>query len=165
MRILGIDPGSRFTGFGIIEVTGGRATPVHQGVIKAGTGEFPERLGIIFSGVSELIDEFRPDEVAIETVFVSKNASSALKLGQARGAAMCAAIAKDLPVAEYSPRSVKQAIVGRGGADKVQVQHMVTVLLQLKEKLAEDAADALAVALCHQHTQQTTERMQALQQR
>ncbi len=165
MRILGIDPGSRFTGFGIIEVAAGRTTPVHHGVIKAGTGEFPERLGIIFSGVSELIDEFRPDEVAIETVFVSKNASSALKLGQARGAAMCAAIAKDLPVAEYSPRSVKQAIVGRGAADKVQVQHMVSVLLQLKEKLAEDAADALAVALCHQHTQQTTERMQALQQR
>jgi crossover junction endodeoxyribonuclease RuvC len=165
MRILGIDPGSRFTGFGIIEVAGGRTTPVHQGVIKAGTGEFPERLGIIFSGVSELIDEFQPDEVAIETVFVSKNASSALKLGQARGAAMCAAISKDLPVAEYSPRSVKQAIVGRGGADKVQVQHMVTVLLELKEKLAEDAADALAVALCHQHTQQTMERMQALQQR
>ena len=165
MRILGIDPGSRFTGFGIIEVDGGRALPIHQGVIKAGSGEFPERLGIIFSGISDLIDEFRPDEVAVETVFVSKNASSALKLGQARGAAVCAAIAKGLPVAEYSPRSVKQAIVGRGGADKVQVQHMVTVLLQLKEKLAEDAADALAVALCHQHTQQTTERMQALQQR
>ena len=165
MRILGIDPGSRFTGFGIIEVDGSRALPIHQGVIKAGSGEFPERLGIIFSGISDLIDEFRPDEVAVETVFVSKNASSALKLGQARGAAVCAAIAKGLPVAEYSPRSVKQAIVGRGGADKLQVQHMVTVLLQLKEKLAEDAADALAVALCHQHTQQTTERMQALQQR
>ena len=165
MRILGIDPGSRFTGFGIIEVDGGRVLSIHQGVIKTGSGEFPERLGIIFSGISDLIDEFRPDEVAVETVFVSKNASSALKLGQARGAAVCAAIAKDLPVAEYSPRSVKQAIVGRGGADKVQVQHMVTVLLQLKEKLAEDAADALAVALCHQHTKQTTERMQALQQR
>ena len=165
MRILGIDPGSRFTGFGIIEVEGSRTLPVHQGVIKAGSGEFPERLGIIFSGVSDLIDEFRPSEFAIENVFVSKNAASALKLGQARGAAMCAAIAKGLPVSEYSPRSVKQAIVGRGGADKVQVQHMVTVLLQLKEKPAEDAADALAVALCHQHTQQTTERMQALQQR
>jgi crossover junction endodeoxyribonuclease RuvC len=165
MRILGIDPGSRFTGFGIIEVAGGRTTSVHHGVIKAGTGEFPERLGIIFGGVSDLIDEFQPHEVAVETVFVSKNAASALKLGQARGAAVCAAVAKSLPVAEYSPRSVKQAIVGRGSADKVQVQHMVTVLLQLKEKLAEDAADALAVALCHQHTQQTTERMQALQQR
>jgi len=165
MRILGIDPGSRFTGFGIIEASGDRTLAVHQGVIKAGSGEFPERLGIIFSGISELIDEFRPDQVAIETVFVSKNASSALKLGQARGAAICAAIAKKLPVAEYSPRSIKQAIVGRGSADKVQIQHMVTVLLQLKEKPAEDAADALAVALCHQHTQHTTDRMQALQQR
>jgi crossover junction endodeoxyribonuclease RuvC len=165
MRILGIDPGSRFTGFGIIEVSGGRTVPVHHGVIKAGTGEFPERLGIIFSGINELIDEFNPGEFAIETVFLSKNASSALKLGQARGAAICAAVSKGLPVSEYSPRSIKQAIVGRGGADKVQIQHMVTVLLQLKEKPAEDAADALAVALCHQHTQQTTDRMQALQQR
>ena len=165
MRILGIDPGSRFTGFGIIEESGGKTVAVHQGVIKAGTGEFPERLGIIFSGINELIDEYNPGEFAIETVFVSKNASSALKLGQARGAAICAAVARGLPVSEYSPRSIKQAIVGRGGADKVQIQHMVTVLLQLKEKPAEDAADALAVALCHQHTQQTTERMQALQQR
>ena len=165
MRILGIDPGSRFTGFGIIEVNGDRINTVHQGVIKAGAGEFPERLGIIFSGVRDLIEEYGPDEVAIETVFVSKNAGSALKLGQARGAAVCAAISKNLPVAEYSPRSVKQAIVGRGSADKVQIQHMVVVLLQLKEKPAEDAADALAVALCHQHTQQTLVRMQALQQR
>jgi len=163
MRILGIDPGSRFTGYGIIEVSGDRITAVHHGVIKAGSGEFPERLGVIFSGIRELIEEYAPGEVAIETVFVSKNASSALKLGQACGAAMCAAISRDLPVAEYSPRSVKQAIVGRGSADKVQVQHMVGVLLQLKEKLSEDAADALAVALCHQHTQQTTVRMQALQ--
>ncbi len=85
MRILGIDPGSRFTGFGIIEVNGDRVTPVHQGVIKAGTGEFPQRLGIIFSGIKELIEEYAPDEMAIETVFVSKNAGSALKLGQARG--------------------------------------------------------------------------------
>ena len=165
MRILGIDPGSRFTGFGIIEVNGDRVTPVHHGVIKAGTGEFPQRLGIIFSGIKELIGEYAPDEMAIETVFVSKNAGSALKLGQARGAAVCAAISLGLPVAEYSPRSVKQAVVGRGSADKVQVQHMITVLLRLKERPPEDAADALAVALCHHHTQQTAERMQALQQR
>jgi crossover junction endodeoxyribonuclease RuvC len=164
-RILGIDPGSRFTGIGIIEVQGDRVNPVHQEVIRTGAGEFPERLGVIFRSVCELISEHRPDEAAIETVFISKNASSALKLGQARGAAMCATISKELPVAEYSPRSVKQAIVGKGNADKVQVQHMVTVLLQLKEMPAEDAADALAVALCHQHTQQTAQRMQALQQR
>jgi crossover junction endodeoxyribonuclease RuvC len=96
-------------------------------------------------------------------VFVSRNASSALKLGQARGGAVCAAISLGVPVSEYSPRSVKQAIVGRGGADKVQVQHMVRVLLSLPETPEEDAADALAVALCHQHTQQTAKRMQALQ--
>ena len=165
MRILGIDPGSRFTGYGVIEVQRDRVTPVHHGVIKAGTGEFPERLGIIFSGVQELISEHTPDEFAIENVFVSRNASSALKLGQARGAAICAAIAAGLPVSEYSPRSVKQAIVGRGGADKVQVQHMIMVLLRLQESPVEDAADALAVALCHQHTQSTAHRMQALQKR
>jgi crossover junction endodeoxyribonuclease RuvC len=163
MRILGIDPGSRFTGFGIIDVDGDRATLVRHGVIRTGTGEFTERLGVIFAELRELIQEHSPAEVAVETVFLSHNAASALKLGQARGAAVCAAISMGLPVSEYSPRSVKQAIVGRGGADKVQVQHMVSVLLQLPETPAEDAADALAVALCHQHTQQTVNRMQALQ--
>ena len=163
MRILGIDPGSRFTGYGIIDVRGDRATAVHFGVIKAGTVVFPERLGIIFRGIRDLVIEYRPTEVAVENVFVSKNASSALKLGQARGAAICAAICEELAVAEYSPRSVKQAIVGKGSADKVQVQHMVCVLLQLRDTPQEDAADALAVALCHQHTQQSMNRMQALQ--
>jgi crossover junction endodeoxyribonuclease RuvC len=163
MRILGIDPGSRFTGFGIIEVQGDRATHVRHGVIRTGTGEFTERLGVIFEELREVIRAEAPAEVAVETVFISHNAASALKLGQARGAAICAAISMGLPVAEYSPRSVKQAIVGRGAADKVQVQHMVSVLLQLRETPAEDAADALAVALCHQHTQQTVNRMQALQ--
>jgi crossover junction endodeoxyribonuclease RuvC len=165
MRILGIDPGSRFTGFGVIEVSGNTAVALKHGVIKTGGGEFPRRLGIIFSGICEVIEQYSPSEVAVETVFLSKNASSALKLGQARGAAVCAAISRGLEVAEYSPRSVKQAIVGRGSADKVQIQHMVTVLLQLREKPLEDAADALAVALCHQHTQQTSNRMQALQNR
>jgi len=163
MRILGIDPGSRVTGYGIIDVRGDRAAVVRSGVIKTGKGEFPERLGIIFGGVRDLVVEYRPNEVAVENVFVSKNASSALKLGQARGAAICAAICEDLSVFEYSPRSVKQAIVGKGSADKVQVQHMVCVLLQLAETPVEDAADALAVALCHQHTQQSVNRMQALQ--
>ena len=163
MRILGIDPGSRFTGFGIIDVQGDRAIAVQSGVIRTGAGEFPERLGVIFRGIRDLVIEYRPTEVAVENVFVSKNASSALKLGQARGAAISAAICEELPVSEYSPRSVKQAIVGKGSADKVQVQHMVCVLLQLRETPAEDAADALAVALCHQHTQQSMNRMQALQ--
>jgi len=164
MRILGIDPGSRITGFGIIDVRGeDEVSLVEQGVIRAGDGEFTARLGLIFDGLRRLIEEHAPTEVAVETVFISHNAASALKLGQARGAAVCAAISMGLPVAEYSPRSVKQAIVGRGGADKVQVQHMVGVLLQLRETPVEDAADALAVALCHQHTRQTVTRMQALQ--
>lgn len=163
MRILGIDPGSRCTGFGIIEARGDRAVCIAHGVIKTGGGEFPQRLGIIYSGLQELIRLHRPDAVAVESVFVSRNPSSALKLGQARGAAICAVIEQGLPVSEYSPRSVKQAIVGRGGAEKEQVEHMVCVLLQLKEKLLEDAADALAVALCHQHTNQTLQRMQKLQ--
>jgi len=167
MRILGIDPGSRITGFGIIEVTGDRAVCIAHGVIKAiaktGSTEFPERLGVIFSGIQELIETHRPDQAAIESVFISKNPGSALKLGQARGAAMCAAINGGLTVSEYSPRSVKQAIVGRGSAEKTQVKHMVGVLLRIQEELAEDAADALAVALCHQHTQQTRQRMQKLQ--
>jgi crossover junction endodeoxyribonuclease RuvC len=160
-RILGIDPGSRLTGYGIIDVDGDRAVAVDCGVIKTGDGEFPQRLGVIFEGLNALIEQHGPQEVAVENVFVSKNASSALKLGQARGAAICAAIAHRLPVAEYSPRSVKQAIVGRGGADKVQVQHMVCVLLRLDGTPSEDAADALAVALCHQHTQQGVSRMKA----
>jgi len=163
MRILGIDPGSRLTGYGIIDIKGDRSIPVHFGVIKAGTGEFAERLGIIFNGLREGIDEYHPDEAAVETVFVSHNAASAIKLGQARGAAVCAVIADGVTVAEYSPRSVKQAIVGRGGADKAQVQHMVKILLGLTESPSEDAADALAVALCHHHTQSTLTRMAALQ--
>lgn len=159
MRILGIDPGSRFTGFGIIDVEGDRTTLVQHGVIRSGSGEFTERLGVIFAELRDLIRDHEPNEVAVETVFVSRNAASALKLGQARGAAVCAAISMGLPVAEYSPRLVKQAVVGRGGADKVQVQHMVRVLLGLREAPEEDAADALAVALCHYHTQSTVDRI------
>ena len=159
MRILGIDPGSRITGFGVIEAQGERVRCIAHGVIKTGGGDFSQRLGIIFSDLQGVIREHRPDEVAIESVFVSRNANSALKLGQARGAAVCAAMADGLAVAEYSPRSVKQAIVGRGSADKEQVKHMVAVLLQLRDEIAEDAADALAVALCHQHTRQTLRRL------
>jgi crossover junction endodeoxyribonuclease RuvC len=151
------------TGVGIIEVSGDRVTPVYYDAIKAGDGEFNERLGIIFSGLQQLIKEYRPDQAAIETVFVAHNAASAIKLGQARGAAVCAAISCEVPVSEYSPRSIKQAIVGRGGADKSQVQHMVGLLLGIKEPIQADAADALAVALCHQHTSQTLARMARMQ--
>lgn len=163
MRILGIDPGSRATGFGFIEVRKDKTVCLAHGVIRTGGGEFPDRLGVIFAGIRDLLREHQPDQVAIESVFISKNPSSALKLGQARGAAICAVISEGLKVAEYSPRSVKQALVGRGAADKIQVQHMVAVLLQLREHLEEDAADALAVALCHQHTSETLARMAKLQ--
>ena len=149
---------------GIIEVQGDRVVPVYYGAIKAGNGEFTERLGIIFSELQRLIREYQPVEAAIETVFVANNAASAIKLGQARGAAVCAAISCNLPVSEYSPRSVKQAIVGRGGADKEQVQHMVGMLLGIKGPIQNDAADALAIALCHQNTSQTLARMARMQQ-
>jgi len=162
-RILGIDPGSRRTGVGIIDVENDQARLVHHGVIAAGSGDFPERLGIIFNGIRDLVQEYAPTLAAVETVFVSHNASSAIKLGQARGAAICAVIDGGLEVAEYAPRSIKQAIVGRGAADKQQVQHMVRILLSLQETPPEDAADALAVALCHHHTRGTLERMAALQ--
>lgn len=163
MRILGIDPGSRTTGYGVIEAHGDCAVCIAHGLIRTGNGDFADRLGVIFAGIQALIREHGPAEVAIESVFVNRNAASALKLGQARGAAVCAAVAMGLPVAEYAPRLVKQAIVGRGGAEKAQVQHMVGVLLRVEEALAEDAADALAVALCHRHTRQTLDRMRKLQ--
>lgn len=156
---MGVDPGSRKTGVGIIEINGDRVTPVYYDAINAGTGEFTERLGTIFSELQALIKQYQPHQAAIETVFVAHNAASAIKLGQARGAAVCAAISCELPVAEYSPRSVKQAIVGRGGADKTQVQHMVGLLLGIQGPIQNDAADALAVALCHQHTSRTMDRI------
>jgi crossover junction endodeoxyribonuclease RuvC len=162
LRILGIDPGSRFTGVGLIEVRGDQVRALHHAVIRAGSGDFPERLGLIFNGVRDLVSAHRPHVAAVETVFVSRNAASAIKLGQARGAAVCAVIDAGVEVAEYAPRAVKQALVGRGGADKGQVQHMVRVLLGLKEALPEDASDALAVALCHHHTRGTLQRMAAL---
>jgi crossover junction endodeoxyribonuclease RuvC len=151
------------TGVGIIEVNGDRVKPVYFDAINAGSGEFTERLGTIFSELQRLIKEYRPDQAAIETVFVAHNAASAIKLGQARGAAVCAAISCQVPVSEYSPRSVKQAIVGRGGADKSQVQHMVGLLLGIQGPIQNDAADALAVALCHQHTSHTLARMALMQ--
>ncbi len=159
MLILGIDPGSRATGYGFIEVSKGKSVYVTHGVIRTAAGDFPDRLGVIFTGIRDLLQQHKPDQVAVESVFLSRNPSSALKLGQARGAAISAVISEGLKVAEYSPRSVKQALVGRGAADKNQVQHMVCVLLQLKQALEEDAADALAVALCHQHTSETLARM------
>lgn len=149
MRILGLDPGSRITGFGVIELAGGRNRYVESGCIRAGNGELSERLGRIHEAVRSLITDYAPDEVAVEQVFVYRNADSALKLGQARGAALCAVVAHDLAVTEYSPARIKQATVGKGNASKEQVQHMVQALLALPGRPQADAADALAAALCH----------------
>ncbi|TXS96563.1 crossover junction endodeoxyribonuclease RuvC [Parahaliea maris] len=153
--ILGIDPGSRKTGFGIIQFEGGRAGYITSGVIRLPAGELPERLGIIHQSVTELIETHCPQQLAIEQVFMAKSAGSALKLGQARGAAIVACVAQQLAVSEYSARQIKQSVVGTGAADKAQVQHMVKVLLRLPAEPQEDAADALAAALCHAHTQQS----------
>lgn len=158
-RILGIDPGSQITGYGIIETDGGRHTHIVSGCVRAKADTLPERLKIIFDAVRELVTEYHPQEMAVEQVFVNRNVDSALKLGQARGAAICGAVMDDIPVAEYTPREIKLAIVGRGGADKTQVQHMVTVLLNLSETPQADAADALAVALCHSHTRASLSRV------
>lgn len=154
-RILGIDPGSRITGYGIIDSRVDGNIHVASGHVKAGQADFPERLRIIFDGIAAVIEEHDPEEIAIENVFMHRNADSALKLGQARGAALCACLARTLPVNEYSPKEVKLATVGTGRADKIQVQHMVRVLLNLTETPSEDAADALAVALCHSHVRAT----------
>jgi crossover junction endodeoxyribonuclease RuvC len=154
-RILGIDPGSRVTGFGVIDSDGMRSTHVASGCIRLGDDAFPERLGRIFHQLTEIVQEYRPSEMAIEQVFVSKNASSALKLGQARGAAICACVVAGMEVFEYTPRMVKQAVVGSGSADKDQVQHMVKQILKLDGKLAADQSDALAVALSHSHSNST----------
>jgi crossover junction endodeoxyribonuclease RuvC len=152
--ILGIDPGSRKTGFGIIQVQGSRHHYIASGVIRLPERALSERLKLIFDGISEIIRLHGPEQVAVEEVFMAKSAGSALKLGQARGAAIVACVNCDLPVAEYTARQIKQAVVGTGAADKEQVQHMVMTLLRLPAPPQEDAADALATAICHAHTRQ-----------
>lgn len=152
--ILGIDPGSRKTGYGIVERNGTKMRYVASGVIRIQVElTLPERLKVIFASVSEIIAQYRPQEMAVEQVFMAKSAGSALKLGQARGAAIVAGVSHNLTVFEYETRKVKQAVVGTGAADKLQVQHMVKTLLHLPCAPQEDAADALAVALCHANTQ------------
>lgn len=155
--ILGIDPGSRLTGYGIIKQEGRKFTYLGSGCIKAISAgeELAPRLQTIFCGISEIILQFKPDLFAIEQVFMAKNPDSALKLGQARGAAIVAATNADLPVAEYSARQIKQSVVGLGSANKTQVQHMVCKILQLPAAPQADAADALAVAICHGHSYTT----------
>lgn len=159
IRILGIDPGSRRTGIGIIDVGIGHYKHVHHAVVATFDENFPTRLKDIFDGVRELIQIYQPDECGIESVFLSKNPSSALKLGQARGAAICAAVNAGLPVSEYAPREIKKSVVGSGAADKTQVQYMVGVLLNISNNLAPDAADALAVAVTHGQMRETAARL------
>ena len=151
IRILGVDPGSRITGYGLIDSDGVRSRWVAHGRIQCAEGPLPVRLKTILDGLRQVAREHRPQEAAVEEVFVKANAATALVLGQARGAAICALAQEELSVAEYAPASIKSAIVGHGRADKQQVQHMIKVLLNLREAPPVDAADALAVALCHAH--------------
>jgi len=153
--ILGVDPGSRKTGFGIINVNGNHHEYVTSGVIRLPSTELPERLKVIFNSLIEIIETHCPQAVAVEQVFMAKNAGSALKLGQARGAAITACVSQGLEVTEYSARQIKQAVVGTGAAKKEQVQHMVKTLLNLPAAPQEDAADALGAAICHAHSQAT----------
>jgi crossover junction endodeoxyribonuclease RuvC len=158
-RILGIDPGSRITGFGVIDSDGRRSVHVASGCIRTTAVALPLRLQTIFAGIQALVLQYQPGAVAVEQVFMHRNADSALKLGQARAAAICATFGGGAEVFEYAARAVKQAIAGIGNAEKSQVSHMVAVLLNHREALEADAADALAVALCHAHTQPLNARL------
>jgi crossover junction endodeoxyribonuclease RuvC len=165
VRILGLDPGSQATGFGVIDWIGGEPHYITSGAIRTSGDAFPPRLRQIFVGVLELMREYRPSEVAVERVFMHRNADSALKLGQARGAALCAAFASDPAVFEYAPREVKLAVVGQGGAQKEQVKLMVMTLLKLEGQLGTDAADAVGIALCHAYSRQAQRSLAAASHR
>ena len=149
MIILGIDPGSRITGYGIIENQSNRMTYVDSGYIKVDGDSLAQKLGCIFTRLSEIIDTHQPEQMGIESVFMHKNVDSALKLGQARGAAICAGQQAGVNVFEYAPREIKLAIVGQGGAQKEQVKHMVERLLNIRQNLQSDESDGLAIAICH----------------
>ena len=163
--ILGIDPGSRVTGWGIIRQVGSRNEFVDCGCLWVGEKEeaVTERLRDIYAGITDIVAKYAPAEAAIEKVFMGKSADSALKLGQARGVAIVAAVNAGLPVSEYSAKQVKQAVVGKGSAEKAQVQHMIRLLLKLPEIPPADAADALAVAICHANTRVSLVRMAGAQ--
>lgn len=159
LRILGIDPGSRLTGFGVVDVSNDKAAYVASGSVRTVDGDFPRRLRQIFESVGQIVRDYEPDVLAIESIFVHRNAGSALKLGHARSAALCATFALNVEVFEYAPREIKQAIVGTGAASKEQVQHMVVSLLKLDGCPSPDAADALAAALCHGHRRRLDTRL------
>jgi len=163
-RILGVDPGSRITGFGVIETRGGGYQYIASGCITARGETLAERLRSLFRGMEEVVGEYTPAVMAVERVFVQRNVDSALKLGQARGAVICAGALQPLAVHEYTPAEIKKAIVGKGNADKAQIQHMAKVLLNLRGALSADAADALACALCHAHLARSLERMSRCRQ-
>lgn len=165
IRILGIDPGSRITGYGIIEQGPAGCRYIASGSIRVQAEYFPDRLKQIFDSLREIIELYRPEQMAIEQVFMHKNADSALKLGQARGAAICAVHTAGLPVFEYAARQVKLALVGKGNAEKMQVQHMVKILLGIQGELQIDASDALGLCLCHSHYRQTALRIEQGAQR
>jgi len=158
LRILGLDPGSRRTGFGVIDCQGPDSVHFTHGCISASGATLAERLRVIFEGVRELVSLHCPQEVAVEQVFVNRNADSALKLGQARGAVL-SALPQGLPIFEYAPRTIKLAVVGFGGAEKQQVAHMIRALLRLEGRIAADASDALAIAVCHAHSRRLRELM------
>ncbi|TNF35406.1 MAG: crossover junction endodeoxyribonuclease RuvC [Gammaproteobacteria bacterium] len=165
VRIIGIDPGSRQTGFGIIDSDGVNSRYVFSGCIYVKGDSLAERLGNIFTRVSDILEEWQPLEMAIEQVFVNKNVDSALKLGQARGAAICAGVQQQLQVSEYTPKAVKNAVVGTGNATKEQVQLMMGMILKTQKNLQADEADALGVALCHAHHRSLLTQIPQLQQR
>ncbi|MGB5326641.1 MAG: crossover junction endodeoxyribonuclease RuvC [Gammaproteobacteria bacterium] len=149
MIILGIDPGSRITGFGLIDNQASRIDYIDSGHIRVSGDSLPQRLGFIFAAVDDVIRKHQAEQMSIENVFMARNPDSALKLGQARGAAICAAHQAGLEIAEYAPREIKQSIVGSGAATKDQVQHMVKRLLGIRQELQADEADGLAIAICH----------------
>ncbi len=162
IRILGIDPGSINTGFGIIDSKGNHSAHVDNGIIKVKGETLADKLKTIHVALTDIIQEYQPDEISIEKVFMNRNVDSALKLGQARGAAIAACAIQERPVYEYTANQVKQATVGKGHAAKQQVQHMIKVLLCLEQAPTADAADALAIALCHANSREGLLRMQGV---
>jgi crossover junction endodeoxyribonuclease RuvC len=163
MRVMGIDPGSLCTGYGIVEEAGGRLTSIHFGSITSKSkSPFAQRLKSIYDGLASVMEEFRPDAIAVEDIFFAANAKSTIKLGQTRGVALLAAAQAEITLAEYTPLEVKQSVVGYGRADKHQVRDMVTAILKLKTKPEPlDTSDALAVAICHLHSYQAKARLKA----
>ncbi len=160
IRVLGIDPGYRLTGYGLIDTDGQQSRYVNSGKIPGVGSDSANRLKSIYFEIRRIVDEFHPDEVAVEKVFMHRNADSVLKLSQARAAAICGTFEHELVVYEYAARVVKKSVVGRGNADKVQVQHMVKALLGIETTLGADESDALAVALCHAHTRPLATRLE-----